>query len=137
MMSPLKVKKVKQKEKKEVWRKQRPAISKSTVKKICQCDYADNATCLWLERWIDTLVRSNNYPPQLKSDDFYSLLGHYFSGETVMKILLQVREDYLKIYPLATIHEDMDWLPQVLDADENCDFFINPTTVTTAQPPQL
>lgn len=121
MMSPLKKKKEK-KEKKEVWKKQRPVLSKSTVKKICQCDYADNSTCLWLEHWIDNLVRSNNYPPQLKSDDFYSLLGHYFSGDTVMKILTRVREDYLRIYPLTTIHEDMDWLPPILKADENALF---------------
>jgi hypothetical protein len=114
MDSPLRKRKVK----KEEWKKQRPVISKATVKRICQCEYADNSTCWWLERWIDELVRTNNYPPQLRSDDFYSLLGHYFSGETAMKILMQVREDYIKIYPLTT-HENMDWLPPILEQDEN------------------
>jgi len=116
MESPLKRKK--EKEVKE-WKTERPVISKATVKRVCQCDYADTSTCWWLERWIDDLVRSYSYPPQLKSDDFYSLLGYYFDGPTTIKILEQVREDYIRIYPLKPLYEDMDWLPLVLEQDEN------------------
>ena len=113
MDSPLKKRKVK-----EEWKTQRPVISKATVKRVCQCDYADTSTCWWLERWIDELVRSYSYPPHLKSDDFYSLLSYYFDGSTTIKILERVRLDYLKIHPLP-IKEDMDWLPQVLEQDAN------------------
>jgi len=63
------------------FKKERPIMSKGQLKRITGVKSVDEAGCRWFDRWVDDLVRSNCYPPQLKSEDFYSLLGHYFEGK--------------------------------------------------------
>jgi hypothetical protein len=85
--------------------------------------------CRWFDRWVDQLVRENSYPPQLKSDDFYSLLGCYFEGKTILDILERVRRDYRRAFPLAEPEEPEDnlsWLPEALKADPNALILLPP-----------
>ena len=105
----------------KLFKKPKPLISKATVKRITYVKDADTASCFWFDRWIEQLVRERSYPPQLKSDDFYSLLGRYFEPTTIIEILDKARNDYWKAFPLTlpSIPDDdnLSWLPDVLRND--------------------
>ena len=74
----------------------------------------------WCELWIENWVRSNSYPPQLLSNDFYSLLPTYFGSEQVIDILNRMRIDYHRAFPTVETRvefDDLAWLPPILKAD--------------------
>jgi hypothetical protein len=94
-------------------------ISKSTVRKAIGISSIDERGCLWLEMWIEQLVRENSYPPQLKSNDFYSLLSFYFDNKTVLNILERLRRDYSRSFNLQPVKEedDLSWLSETIKSD--------------------
>jgi len=97
-------------------------MSKGQLKKIVSVKNVDTTGCYWFDRWIDQLVRERSYPPQLKSDDFYSLLGRYFEGKVILEILERAREDYRRAFPLCEPVEevgDLSWLVSAIKADPN------------------
>ena len=71
----------------------------------------------WVERWIDEWVRGNSYPPQLRSNDFYSLLEKYFGSARVLDVLEQIRQSYRHSFLRDQEVDDLAWLPQLLRAD--------------------
>jgi len=74
----------------------------------------------WVENWIENWVRGNSYPPQLLSNDFYSLLPTYFGPEQVLDILNKIRIDYHRAFPKMETRvefDDLAWLPPLLKAD--------------------
>lgn len=108
------------KEKKEPlkdFKKQRPLLSNASVKRICLARHSDKESCYWLERWIQQFVRECSYPPQLISDDFYSLLNRYFEGKRILEILEKVRYDYKRAFPLNEEVDSLDWIVEVLKKD--------------------
>jgi hypothetical protein len=113
--------KEKAKEQALLFKKSRPVLSKASVKRVVLVKNVDEAGCYWLEHWIEQLVRERSYPPQLKSDDFYSLLGRYFDGPTILSVLERARADYRRAFPLAAKEEvdDLSWLASTLRADPN------------------
>jgi hypothetical protein len=114
--------KEKEKEQALLFKKAKPVLSKASVKKIALVKNVDEAGCYWMENWIDQLVRGYSYPPQLKSDDFYSLLGRYFDGPTILSLLERARADYRRAFPMADPQEEVDdlsWLVATLRADPN------------------
>ncbi len=46
-----------------------------------------------LEKWIDTFVRENSYPPSLVSNDFMELVEAWFDKDKVEEIKERVRND--------------------------------------------
>jgi hypothetical protein len=113
--------KEKAKEQALLFKKSRPVLSKASVKRVVLVKNVDEAGCYWLENWIEQLVRERSYPPQLKSDDFYSLLGRYFDAPTILSVLERARADYRRAFPLAAKEEvdDLSWLASTLRADPN------------------
>lgn len=114
--------KEKAKEQERLFKKAKPVLSKGSVKRIVLVKNVDEAGCYWMENWIDQLVRGYSYPPQLKSDDFYSLLGRYFDGATILSVLERARADYRRAFPMADPQEetdDLSWLSATLRADPN------------------
>ena len=114
--------KEKAKEQALLFKKAKPVLSKGSVKRIVLVKNVDEAGCYWMENWIDQLVRGYSYPPQLKSDDFYSLLGRYFDGPTILSLLERARADYRRAFPMADPQEeadDLSWLVATLRADPN------------------
>lgn len=104
------------------FKKSKPIVSKAAVKRITGVSNVDAAGCFWLDTWIEQLVRERSYPPQLKSDDFYSLLGRYFAPDTILEVLEKARTDYRRAFPLADPtppDDDLRWLPETLRADPN------------------
>lgn len=100
------------------FKKPKCLISKSSAKQIVGAKAVDSAGCFWLERWIEQLVRERSYPPQLKSDDFFSLLSRYFENKVALEILEKVRKEYRHAFSLTEPPEDdLSWLVGVLKAD--------------------
>jgi len=109
-----------EKERLALFKKEKPVISKAQLKRIVGVKNVDTTGCYWFDCWIDQLVRERSYPPQLKSDDFYSLLGRYFDGRVILDILERAREDYRRAFPLCEPVEDvgdLSWLVEALKAD--------------------
>ena len=102
------------------FKKDKPLTSKGQLKRIVSVKYVDTTGCFWFDRWIDQLVRERSYPPQLKSDDFYSLLGRYFTGTVILEILEKARAEYRLAFPLCEPEEDigdLSWLVEVIKGD--------------------
>lgn len=97
------------------FKKKRPSLSNASVKRVCAVKTSDTASCRWLQNWIDQFVRENSYPPQLVSDDFYSLLSHYFEPKKIVDILERVRRDYRRAFPLSEPQEEVDTLEWLID----------------------
>jgi len=108
------------KEELKPFKKEKPLTSKGQLKRITGVKNVDSEGCRWFDRWVEQLVREHSYPPQLKSDDFYSLLGHYFDGKKIIDILEHARMDFRRAFPLCEPIEDVDdltWLAEALKAD--------------------
>jgi len=118
MISPLKQKKVKDELKEELkqFKKSKPLISKATVKRVTGTK-GDISGCMWIENWIDQLIRNYSYPPQLKSDDFVSLLSRYFDIKLTCSILERLKKEYFSAFSLGNPTDDLAWLSGVLDSD--------------------
>jgi len=83
----------------------------------------------WVERWIDDWVRGNSYPPQLRSNDFYSLLEKFFDGPKVLEVLEKIRVEYHRAFPTIDTRpadDDLAWLPPLLKADALAVSFLPP-----------
>jgi len=80
-----------------VVKKPKPRISKGTAKKLLELKVADSLTALWCEDYIDNLVRTYCYPPQLVSDDFFALLVKYFDEPKREEILKMIKDAYNKV----------------------------------------
>lgn len=113
--NPIKQKKIKQEDSLKDFKKKRPIISNASLKRICAVKNSDLSGCQWLERWLEQFVRENSYPPKLISDDFYSLLNHYFEPKIVVDILEKVRKDYRRAFPLSEPQEEVDTLEWLID----------------------
>jgi hypothetical protein len=101
----------------ETFKKQKCRISKAAVKKIT-AQTVSQASCEWLERWLDQFVRENGFPPQLVSDDYYSLLTTYFPIATATQYVERIRTDYERAFPV--IHDvpfEMDSLYDTMNRD--------------------
>jgi hypothetical protein len=119
--SPLKKKRSKEDPLKD-FKKAKPKLSNGSVKRICAVKTSDTAGCYWMERWIDQLVRERSYPPQLVSDDFYSLLQRFLEPRVIIGILEKARHDYRRAFPLSEVVEEedsLDWLPDLIRNDPN------------------
>jgi hypothetical protein len=109
------------------FKKPKCLISKGTAKSITgrKCDAS---ACGWIERWIEQLIRENSYPPQLKSDDFISLLSKYFSPKDALAILERIRTEYKLAFRLVEEVDDdnFDELPEILLRDPEVLQFLPP-----------
>ena len=119
-VSPLKKpKKTKEEQEKEGFKAAKCVVPAATVKRVTGVTTVDDLQCRWMERWIDQLVRENSYPPQLRSADFYSLLGTFFSGDVALAILERCRNEFARAFPLTqkAKEDDLSWLAAVLRSD--------------------
>lgn len=130
-MSPIRPKKQKevkapptreelQKKIQKLFAKPKCVISVATSKKVLNATRGDPLMAQWVERWIDDWVRGNSYPPQLRSNDFYSLLEKYFDPSKVLEVLEQIRIAYHRAFPTTDTRpedDDLEWLPSLLRGD--------------------
>jgi hypothetical protein len=110
--SPLKPKKEKvkvlsssppTKEKEKMVEKFKPiklSMTKSEAKKIL--DYKKDLAVqqiLWVQNWLETLIRERSLPPQLAGADGYSQLMLFLNPLDALSVLKQIREDFAKTVP--------------------------------------
>jgi hypothetical protein len=86
-------------DKAELAKKPKPRISKGTAKKLLEVEVADKITALWVEDYLDNMVRTYCYPPQLVSDDFFGLLSKYFDESKRAEILKAIKDAYHRVNP--------------------------------------
>ena len=105
-----------------LFKKAKPLISKGQLKRITGVKNVDAMGCYWFDRWVDQLCRERSQPPQLKRDDFYSLLGTYFEGKVILEILEKARVEYRRAFPLCepeAEEDNLSWLVTTLRSDPN------------------
>jgi hypothetical protein len=117
--SPLKQKKTKTKDPRDDFKKDKCVMKSSGVRKLTGISDADEIQFRWVERLIDQIVSERCYPPQLRSNEFYSLLATYFGKDEIIPILDQCRNDFVRAFPLAHLKKEdpLDWLGAILRAD--------------------
>ena len=93
------------------WKKKKCVISPGAARKILAIKFADSFICDWVVRWIETCVASNNYPPQLVSNGFSSLLRTYFASDKAFAILAQIRREFRVYFPSMDEAEEKEEKP--------------------------
>ena len=92
------VKKVKTEEPLQKFKKQKPVLSTKTGKELVEksCSASE---LMWLEAWLDNLVRSRSLPPQCKGKDAFNALTQFLSPSDVLSVLELLRKDFLASHP--------------------------------------
>ena len=82
-------------------------MTKSEAKKILEYkkDLAVQQI-LWVQNWMETLIRERSLPPQLAGADGYSQLMLFLSPADALNVLKQIREDFVKMIPPEEIVVD-------------------------------
>jgi hypothetical protein len=102
------------------FKKLKPTIGRSTVRRLAEVKTVDRLGCEWADRWVDQLIRERCLPPQLLSDDFESMLGKYLEVKDAIAIAERFRAEYRAAFPLAGVEpaaDTLSWLPDVLRSD--------------------
>jgi hypothetical protein len=82
-------------------------MTKSEAKKLL--DYKKdlaNQQILWVQHWMETLIRERSLPPQLAGADGYSQLLLFLAPLDALSVLRKIREDFAKTVPLEEKEED-------------------------------
>ena len=95
----------------------KPIINASCCRKVT--GFNDVTHRLWLERYVDNLIRSNSYPANLLSSNFYSLLPIYFDNNKVLDILNTIKSHFNQAFSLCSGNDEFGFLPTILEADPN------------------
>lgn len=69
-------------------------IGKELVEKSCS-----QQELLWIEMWLDNIVRSRSYPPQCAGKDAFNSLTKFLSPQDVLSLLKQLRTDFVLTHP--------------------------------------
>jgi len=81
-------------------------LSSSSVKQILRYKGAVGSDLIgWTERWIDSWIRQNSMPPQMLSKDFVSKLAFYLSTKDALAILVSIRADFARAFPMLLDEE--------------------------------
>ena len=94
--------------------KPKARISKGAAKAILGVKSADVLTALWVENYIDNLVRGTGLPPQLVSNDFLALLSKFCDESKASEILKGIRSAFLA---RTEPEETLAWLLPTLLSD--------------------
>jgi hypothetical protein len=92
------------KEKENVLEKFKPiklSMTKSEAKKIL--DYKKDLAVqqiLWVQNWMETLIRERSLPPQLAGADCYSQLCLFLTPPDALNVLKAIRSDFEKVRPV-------------------------------------
>lgn len=76
----------------------KPSLSTKTARELVEtsCSVPE---LMWIERWLDTLVRSRSLPPQCKGKDAFNALALYLAPKDVLEVLELLRTEFLLAHP--------------------------------------
>lgn len=95
------VKKVKTEVPLQRFKKDKSVLSTKTGKELLEKSCSPQEL-LWLDGWLDNLVRSRSLPPQCKGKDAFSALTQFLSGADVLSVLELLRKEFLASHPQPT-----------------------------------
>jgi hypothetical protein len=75
-------------------------MTKSEAKKIL--DYKKDLAVqqiLWVQNWLETLIRERSLPPQLSGADGYAQIMLFLNPQDALLVLKQIRDDFAKMVP--------------------------------------
>lgn len=88
-----------------------PKAGRELVEKSCSPQ-----ELLWIERWLETLVRSKSLPPQIAGKDAFNALAMFLEPKAVLSVLEQIRADFLLAHPSRVEEkEDFGFLLAVME----------------------
>ena len=102
------------KEKEKILEKFKPikmTMTKSEAKKLL--DYKKDLAVqqiLWVQNWMETLIRERSLPPQLAGADGYSQLCLFLNPADALNVLKQIRDDFALMMPLEEKQDDYSFL---------------------------
>ena len=110
------VKKVPTEKPLQKFKKDKPVLSTKTGKELVEKSCSPQEL-LWLDSWLDNLVRSRSLPPQCKGKEAFNALTQFLSAPDVLSVLELLRKDFLASHPQkADAKEDFDFLLAELGA---------------------
>jgi hypothetical protein len=104
------VKKVKTEMPLQKFKTLKATISSKTGKELVEKSCSPQEL-LWIEAWLDNLVRSRSLPPQCKGRDAFNSLTQFLSPSDVLSVLELLRKDFLSSHPSsAEVCDDFGFL---------------------------
>jgi hypothetical protein len=88
----------------EKFKPERPLMSKSNARQLTGVT-CDNQQILWVQRWMEQLVRERSLPPQLAGKEPFSALLQFLAPSDVLKILETLRVEFQTRFPFSTEKE--------------------------------
>jgi hypothetical protein len=82
----------------EKFKKDKPVLSTKTGKELVEKSCSPQEL-LWLDAWLDNLVRSRSLPPQCRGKDAFNALTQFLSAPDVLSVLELLRKDFLASHP--------------------------------------
>jgi hypothetical protein len=82
----------------EKFKTQKAILSTKTGKELVERSCSPQEL-LWLDSWLDTLVRSRSLPPQCKGKDAFAALTQFLAPSDVLSVLESLRKDFLASHP--------------------------------------
>ena len=76
----------------------KPTLSTKTGKELVEKSCSPQEL-LWLDGWLDNLVRSRSLPPQCKGKDAFSAITQFLSPNDALNVLELLRKDFLASHP--------------------------------------
>lgn len=91
----------------EKFKPEKLTLTKTEAKKIL--DYKKNLSyhhIEWVQKYMETVIRENSYPPQLAGPDAYGQIMLFLDSADALRLLQKVREEFGKILPPEPPSED-------------------------------
>jgi len=99
------VKKVKSEEPLQKFKKEKAVLSTKSAKELVEKSCSPQEL-LWIEAWLDNLVRSRSLPPQCRGKDAFNALTQFLSPSDVLSVLELLRKDFLSAHPQSAEEGD-------------------------------
>jgi hypothetical protein len=94
----------------EKFKKDKSVLSTKTGKELVEKSCSPQEL-LWLDGWLDNLVRSRSLPPQCKGKDAFNAITQFLSPIDALSVLELLRKDFLASHPsMAKPIEDFGFL---------------------------
>jgi hypothetical protein len=89
----------------EKFKPEKSVINKSNARQLVGASL-DPSQMLWLQRWLEQLVRERSYPPQIAGKEPFQALTQFLAPKDCLDVLELVRKAYQQQYPNSSKQEE-------------------------------
>jgi hypothetical protein len=105
----------KQEEAIETFKPIKPKVSSSSARQLVEFKGVfSREMLLWIDRWLEQLVREHSYPPQIVGKEAFSVLSRFLPTSDALKVLENIRLDFRNNFPLTAEVEELEYLNEAL-----------------------